>query len=75
MEKYKDPDAFVVGLICYMDKAHATGDGRYTSEPVVVVPSFLTETQMRKSRRQIILGTIADMERNPFEVHMITTGW
>ena len=64
VEKYRDdPDAFVVGLVCYMDKTHATGDGRYTSEPVVMVPSFLTETQMRKARRQIILGTITDMER------------
>ena len=62
--KYKDdPEAFVVGLIAYMDKTHATGDERFTAEPVVMVPSFFKEEEMRKPSRQIILGMITDMER------------
>ena len=62
--KYKDdPEAFVVGLIAYMDKTHATGDGRFTAEPVVMVPLFFEEEEMRKPSRQIILGMITDMER------------
>ena len=46
-----------------MDKTHATGDGRFTAETVVMVPSFFKEGEMRKPQRQIILGMITDMER------------
>ena len=64
VEKYKcDKDEFVVGLICYTDKTHATQDGRFTAEPVVMVPSFLTLSEMRKPERQIILGLVSDLDR------------
>ena len=55
VRKYRhDNDTFVVGLLSYMDKTHATGDGRFNAEPVVMVPSFLTMSEMRKPNRQII---------------------
>ena len=64
VRKYRyDSDAFVVGLLSYMDKTHATGDGSFNAEPVVIVPSFLKMSEMQKPNRQIILGLITDMER------------
>ena len=47
-------------LVCYHTWINAEW---INAEPVVMVPSFLTMSEMRKPNRQIILGLITDMER------------
>ena len=67
--KYKDdPDVFVISLLAYTEKTHVTGDGRFCAEPVVMVPSFLKLSKMRKAKRQMILGLISDMDQKSSSV-------
>ena len=58
-----EPNTMVIGLIAYIDKTHATQNGKYTAEPVVVVPSFFTASEQQNPDNQIILGLVCDMER------------